>query len=194
MKEPKIDERTREFLRKWGRREVPTAQVTGGEVTPGTYRAMPFLAWMERRGPVALCGMHFILVHNQAWTPFGALSMAMPVSKNTELHINSFLHLVGWDGRVWPYDGDGGFPEDSPDDAAQLKEMLRKVKIRSTLTFPPTGGPGGARVLTVNVLKRSSPFPFAPFEPLPEGSDPPVVHLERFRELCKDPSPFALPN
>lgn len=195
MKEPKIDERTQEFLRKWGRLEVPTAQVTGGQVAPGTFPALAALGWIERRGPVAIVGVHFLILMREVFKPMATLSLAMPVSKNTELHINSFLHLIGWDGRVWPYDGDGGWPENSEEDAAQVRALLAKLhpKVGATLTFPPIPGVG-APLLNLPILKRTAPFPLAPFEPVPEDRPAPVIHLERFRELCLDPSPFTVPN
>ena len=192
MKEQKLDARTREYLRKWNPREVPTAQVTGGEVTPGVYRALPCLGWIERQGTFAVCGLHFLLLRNQEFKPIATLSIAMPVTKNTELHVNSFLHLLNWDGRVWPYDGDNGWPENSEEDCDQVKDMLGKLSTRigSTFTFPPTES--GVPRLTLPVVKRSSPYHLAPFEPLPEEIETsPAIHLERFRELCRDPSPFG---
>ena len=124
--------------------------------------------------------------------PIATLSIAMPVTKNTELHVNSFLHLLNWDASVWPYDGDRGWPENSEEDCDQVKSMLGKLSTRigSTLTFPPTAS--GVPLLTLPVVKRSAPYHLAPFEPLPEEVETsPIVHLERFRELCRDPSPFG---
>ncbi len=195
MKEPKVDERTREYLTKWGRWEVPTAQVTGGSVNPGVYRGMVALGWMMHQGPVPVCGLHFLVLQNHTQKAMATLSLAMPVTKTTELHVNSFLHLMGWDGRVWPYDGDGGWPENSEEDAEQVREMLQKLhpRVGSTLAFPPIPDLGSP-IITLTICKRSAPFPFAPFEPVPEEQDSPVVHLARFRELCKDPSPFQVPN
>ncbi len=199
MKEPKVDERTREYLQKWGRLEVPTAQITGGSVNPGTYRAMACLGWIERRGPegasVPVVGVHFMLLQNQAYVPMATLSLAMPVTKNTELLINTFLHFIGWDGRVWPYDGDDDWPANSEEDEAQVRALLQKLhpKIGSTLTFPTIPGVG-TPILQLPVLKRSATYPLAPFEPVPEDRTPPVTHLERFRALCRDPSPFGVPN
>ena len=192
MKEMEIDEKTREYVRNWGRAEVPTAQVTGGKVSPGTYRALATLGFVERVGPASFCCVHFLILQNQAFKPMGTLSLAMPVTKRTELYVNSFLQLVGWDGRVWPYDGDGGWPENSPEDAENLRMMLKKINIGATLTFPADGE--GATLLELPVVKRTAPFPLAPFAPLPEDHPPPVIHLERFRELCKDASPFAALN
>jgi hypothetical protein len=193
MKEMKIDDKTREYLKKWHRNEVPTAQVTGGDVTPGIYRGLACLGWFERRGPFAICGVHFVLMHNQADKAFATLSLALPVTKNTELLVNSFLHLVGWDGRVWPYDADGGWPEKTEDEE-QVRTMLDKLKprISATLTFPPSGR--GATCLNLPVVKRSSPYPLAPFEPVPDDQETPIVHINRFRELCLDPSPFTPAN
>jgi hypothetical protein len=111
MREMQVDEKTRDYIRNWGRSEVPTAQVTGGKVNPGTYRALATLGFVERRGPAAICCVHFLVLQNQAYTPMATLSLAMPVTKKTELHVNSFLHVLGWDGRVWPYDFDGGWPD-----------------------------------------------------------------------------------
>jgi len=196
MKEMTIDAKTREYLRKWHRNEVPTAQITGGTANPGIYRALACLGWVERRGPFAVVGVHFLLMQNQADHPLGAtLSLAMPVTKNTELLVNSFLHLVGWDGRVWPYDGDGGWPEKS-DDEEQMKTLLGKLhpRVSATLTFPPANDGLGNACLRLPVVKRSAPYPLAPFEPVSEDQETPAVHLERFRELCKDPSPFAPAN
>jgi hypothetical protein len=195
MKEPKIDEKTRDYLRRWGRHEVPTAQITGGKVNPGTYRGLATLGWIERRGPISIVGVHFLVLQNQAYTPMATLSVAMPVTKNTELLINSFLHYVGWDGRVWPYDRDGGWPKEDSDDAKNLRDLMTKTrpKIASTLTFP-SEAEGGAPLIEVPIVKRSAPFPWAPFEPVSEDRATPAEHLERFRELCQDPSPFQPPN
>ena len=198
MKEPQIDEKTREYLKKWGRREVPTAQITGGDITPGTYRGLATLGWIERKqGILPVVGVHFLVLMNQSYTPKATLSLALPVTKNTELLVNSFLHYVGWDGRVWPYDGDGGWPENSEEDAEQVKVMLSRVAppIGSTLTFP-SRPELGAPLITLPVLKRTAPYPWAPFEPVSEDRDAeaPVTHLTRFRELCQDSSPFEVQN
>jgi hypothetical protein len=195
MREMQIDKRTREYLKKWGRREVPTAQITGGKCAPGTYRCLPVLGWIERRGTVPVVGVHFLVLYHQGETVKANLSIAFPVTKLTELHVNSFLCLIGWDGRVWPYDGDKGWPEGSEEDAAQLRALLKKLgpKVGSTLTFPPKPELG-APLLNLPIVKSLSPYPLAPFEPLPEGADSPVVHLERFRALCEDCSPFDVLN
>lgn len=195
MKEPKVDERTREYLRKWGRPEVPTAQITGGSVNPGVYRGMVCLGFMLHQGPVSVCGVHFLVLQNHTEKAMATLSLAMPVTKNTELHVNSFLHLMGWDGRVWPFDGDGGWPENSEEDEAQIRDFLKKLRppLGSTLTFPPIPDLGSP-VIQLTIPKRTAPFPFAPFEPVPEDQVAPAVHLERFRALCKDPSPFQVQN
>ena len=193
MKEPRIDEKTRDYLRVWGRRETPTAQVTGGKVNPGTYRGLATLGWMAHQGPVPVCGVHFLVLQNQAYTPMATLSLAMPVTKKTELHINSFLHYVGWDGRVWPFDDDGGWPGKDTADAKNLRDFLMKTKMGSTLTFPAEAEKG-ARLITLPIVKRSAPFPLALFEPVPDDEPAPVEHLERFRDLCKDPSPFGMMN
>jgi hypothetical protein len=193
MREMQVDEKTRDYIRNWGRSEVPTAQVTGGKVNPGTYRALATLGFVERRGPAAICCVHFLVLQNQAYTPMATLSLAMPVTKKTELHVNSFLHVLGWDGRVWPYDFDGGWPDNSPEDAEQIRIMLQKLKLGATLTFPGEAH-HGVRLLDLPIVKRTSPFPLAPFEPVPEDQPAPVIHLERFRDLCKDASPFTLLN
>lgn len=198
MKEPRIDEKTREYLRLWGRPEVPTAQVTGGKVNPGTYRGLATLGWIEHRGTtvkVPVVGVHFLVLQNHSYKPMATLSLAMPVTKRTELLVNSFLHHVGWDGRVWPFDGDGGWPETSPADAEQIRIMLGKTtpKIGATLTFPAEAEQG-APLVTLPILKRNSPYPLALFEPVDDDRPAPVIHLKRFRELCQDPSPFAVLN
>jgi hypothetical protein len=195
MKEPRIDEKTREYMRLWGRGEVPTAQITGGKIEPGTYPALATLGWIERRGPVALVGVHFLMLQRQAHKAMATLSLGMPVTKRTELLVNSFLHYIGWDGRVWPYDADGGWPEKSEEDCAQIEALLAKLypKISSTLTFP-SKPELGAKLIELPVLKRTAPYPLAPFEPVPESESPPVEHLDRFRELCQDPSPFQPSN
>ena len=193
MKEPKIDAKTREYLQKWTPAEVPVAEVTGGSIVPGTWRGLATLGWMEHQGQTPVCGVHFLILRNHEFKPFATLSLAMPVTKTTELHVNSFLHLIGWDGRVWPYDADGGWPENSEEDADQVQELLGKLRprIAATLTFPPKDGLGGT-LIPIHVRKKKGTFHLAPFEPLPEDADSPVIHLERFRELCRDPSPFVM--
>jgi hypothetical protein len=195
MKDQPIDEKTREYLKKWGRLEVPTAQITGGKINPGSYRGLATLGWIERRGPVPVVGVHFLLLMRIAFTPMATLSLAMPVTKNTELLINSFLHHVGWDGRVWPYDGDDGWPHKGSDDARNMLGLMMKTipRIGSTLTFPSEAGEG-APLIELPVIKRTSPYPLAPFEPVSEDKPAPVTHLARFRELCQDPFPFSLSN
>ncbi len=190
MKEMKVDKKTREYLNKWGRLEVPTAQVTGGKVSPGTYRCLAVLGFIERRDVVAICCVHFLVLQHQAFTPMATLSVAMPVTKNTELLVNSFLHVVGWDGRVWPYDGDGGWPENSPEDADQLRAMLQKIRIGATFAFPADGP--GVPLLNLPIVKRSAPYPLAPFEPVADDQPAPIRHIDRFRALCQDASPFTI--
>lgn len=197
MKPPKIDAKTREFLRRWSPFEVPTAQVTGGRVpNPGTYRALPVLGGMGFQdtalGRITVCGVHFILIRKYNDSPFATLSLGMPITKNTELHVNAFLHLLGWDGRVWPTEQSSEWPDNNPDEVEQLVILMRNARMGATLTFPPTGP--GVPVLEIPVYKCHSPFQVAPFESLPDGAESPVVHLARFRELAKDPTIFEIPN
>lgn len=195
MKEPQIDQKTREYLKKWGRREVPTAQITGGTCTPGIYRGLPILGWIERKeGVLPVVGIHFLVLLNHSADVKASLALALPVTKNTELLVNSFLAHLGWDGRVWPYDGDGGWPEgDTDEDVTQIKALFNRVvpPIGATLTFPSK--PNARVIERLPVLKRNAPYPWAPFEPVPEEAEgSPIQHLTRFRELCADPSPFSL--
>ena len=198
MKPLKIDSKTREFLRQWSPFEVPTAQVTGGKVpNQGTYRALPVLGGMGFQdtalGRISVGGVHFLLLRRFNDSPFATLSLAMPVTRNTELYINSFLHLLGWDGRVWPTDQtEAEWPNTDPAEVEQLVILMRNARMGATLTFPPSGP--GVPVLEVPVYKLHSPYQVAPFEPLPEGAESPVVHLARFRELARDPTIFEIPN
>lgn len=198
MKEPKIDEKTRDYLKKWGRREVPTAQVQGGTIAPGMHQGFAAVGWIERRqGIMPFVGVHFMVLtkNTQEPKPLGTLSLGLPVTKTTELLVNSFLHYLGWDGRVWPFDEDGGWPTESKLDAAQIRIMLSRVSppVGSTLTFP-SDPEKGMKVVPIPVFKRHSPYPWAPFEPVPEEEGAPAVHLARFRELCQDPYQFAVQN
>ena len=193
MKPPEMDERTRDYIRRWHKSEIPYAQITGELVTPGIYRGVPCLAWMEKQGNLVICGTHFVLMQNMADKPISTLTIAMPVTKNTELVVNTFLHLLGWDGRIWPLDGDGGWPEKSDEEEA-LRTMLTKVRTRTsaTFTFPPSEK--GATCLNLPVRSRNKPYALAPFEPVPEDDPPPIRHIDRFRQLVKDPSVFAPVN
>lgn len=191
VKEPKLDEKTRELLRLWGPREVPTAQVTGGEITPGTYRALPTLGWIERRSPFVVLGVQLIILHNQEEKSRAAVTLGLPITKRSELLVNAFLRRLNWDGRVWPHDDDQGWPVGTSDEE-QLRQLLKKARIiGATLCFP-ADPVRGATILTIPILKRSSPFNWAPFEELDLDSEttPAVAHLDRFRQLCKDPTPF----
>lgn len=186
------DATTRELLRAWGPREVPLVQVTGGEIKPGTYRALATLGWIERRGPWAIVGVNMIVLNNNEDKPRGAVTLGLPVTKRTELYVNGFLCRLGWDGRVWPHDDDGGWPEKT-DDEASLRDLMKKSnRMGSTLCFP-SHPERGVPIIKLPILKRSAPFNWAPFEPA-ELETPPAAVLDRFRKLCEDPSPFVIQN
>jgi hypothetical protein len=185
------DATTREFTRLWGAREIPTAQVTGGNITPGNYRAMATLGWMEKRGPFAVVGVHLIILRNLEYVTIGAVTVGLPVTTRNELFVNSFLVRLGWDGRVWPYDDDKGWP-DGTDDEPQIRQLMQQAGgMAATLCFAPNKDQGGGvPIIPIPILKRHGPFPWAPFE----GGDmpsPPAATFQRFKALCNDPSPFV---
>lgn len=181
---PPLDSKTREFLRSWGRHEMPSAQVTGGSVAPGYYRAFAVLGWIEQRNVFPVVGVQTILLRNQEDRNHGALTLGLPVTPKTELYVNALLQSFGWDGRVWPYDNDQAWPEGTADEP-QVMGLLKKVGLGSTLAFPPNAE-RGIPTLRIHIAKRQGVFPLAPFEEI----DSPPVHLERFRELVRDHSIF----
>jgi hypothetical protein len=200
-----IDKKTLEYLNRWGRHEVPTAQVVGRnpkeKLTPGIHQWAAAIGWMFRKDLEPVCCIQFLILAPESFSILASVSLSMPVTKRTELYVNSFLHVVGWDGRVWPHDGDKGWPNGS-EDARQVRDLLNKgnPKLGSTLTFPPrissSLGTSSSIILHLPISNVSKPFPIAPFVPVlvPEGQQAPVENLKRFRALCKDPSPFSLPN
>jgi len=87
----------------------------------------------------------------------GMLDWALPITENMVPRIADVLATFGWDQRVWP--DDAGWPDETPDREGFIGLMMKR-RLNATLTFPP--GPNGNRVMTVNVLKVSSPFPLPP--------------------------------
>lgn len=183
MATPKLDEHTRKYLKEWGAAQMPTGQVVGGDMRPGYYRAFAVLGWIEKRKPWPVVGLQTIALRMNEDKHVGAVSLGLPVSPKTELYVNALLQTFGWDGRVWPYDNDGQWPEKTAEEE-QVQGLLRKVNLLSTLTFPSTEQ--GIPSVRFYVAKSKGVFPIAPLE---EINSPPV-HLERFRALVEDPSPF----
>lgn len=188
-KSDRPDSLTRAFLKTWGPNEVPTAQITGGSVNPGTYRCMAVLGWVEKRAVWPVVALHTLVLRNVEYKPIATLTIVMPVTPKTELYVNALLQTFGWDGRVWPYDDDKGWPEGTGADEENLKKLLKQTAMSATLCFP-SDTKDGAAVINIPIAKASSPFPLAPFQEV----DSPPVHLERLRALCKDPSAFVRLN
>ena len=187
-KKPKTkkDTKTRKFIADWGRREVPTAQVAAGSsIKPGDYRAFAILGWVEKHAGAAIVGLQMVVIQEQPFKNKGILTLGCPITPKTDLYVNALLQTLGWDGRVWPYK-DHGWPEGT-DDEAQVVALVNQAKLGCTLTFAPDPEKGMVPMIPVHIAKSKEPFPLAPFEEI----DSPPVHLEAFRALIADPSPFA---
>lgn len=177
--------KTHDVFKTWLPIETPIAQVTGGMVRAGTYRTFAVLGWIEKKfGQLPKVGIQTIILHAVHNKHMGALTLGLPVSPKTELYVNALLQTFGWDGRVWPHDEDGGWPEGS-NDRDQILGLLDKVNLDATLTF--AAGPQGVPAIRMNILKSRESFMLSPFD---EINSPPV-HLERFRALVADPSIFV---
>lgn len=180
--------KTPEFMKHWEKWELPCGQVTGGSITPGTYRGIAVLGWLEQRNGVPTVGLQTIVLRNQEDKHVGAVTLGFPVTPKTELYVNALLQTFGWDGRVWPYDDDKKWPDGTTDED-QVMGLIQKVGLSSTLTFAPQEGVGVPTV-RLQIPKRSGPFQLPPLE---EMNSPPV-HLDRFRELVKDMTIFKPTN
>ena len=108
----------------------------------------------------------------------GALTIALPLTAETESKVLERLLDLGWDGRVWPYDNDGKWPEGTPDKDQSIG-LLQRVGLASTMTFAPVEGKGFPTI-PVYVVKKKGEFPF-PFEPSVKTEDMP--HRNRLRDL-----------
>jgi hypothetical protein len=178
-----LDSKAREILRSWTPQEMPSAQVSGGEIRPGSYRAFAAIGWVEHRNGVPTVGLQtFVLRHDNKHV--GALTIGLPVTPRTELYVNALVQSFGWDGRVWPYDNDKGWPEGT-DDEAQVLGLLARVNLASSMTFPSVGDKGVPAV-RIEIPKSHGPFPLPPSTEV----DSPPVHLARLRALIADPSIF----
>lgn len=181
----KTDSKTRKFMERWGRREVPTAQVAGEPIKPGDYGAFALLGWVEAKDGTAIVGLQMAVLKEDPLTNMGLITIGMPVTPKTELHVNALLQSLGWDGRVWPYK-DHGWPEGT-DDEQQVVALVSQAELGCTLTFVPDPEQG-APMIPIHITKSRDPFPLAPFEL--EITEQPQ-HLEALRDLIDDPSPFA---
>lgn len=180
----RMDATTRKFLESWGRRETPTAQVTGNPIKPGKYRAFAILGWVEKKHGAAIVGLQMIVVRETPFENMGTITVGLPVTPKTELYVNALLQTLGWDGRIWPYK-DHGWPEGTSDEE-QVVALVQQAELGCTMTFVPDPEQG-LPMIPMHIAKAQEPFPLAPFTEI----DSPPVHLKAFRELVADPSPFA---
>jgi len=181
---PKYDSKTRKFIETWGRREVPTAQVAGDPIKPGDYSAFALLGWVEAKAGAAIVGLQMAVLKEEPLTNMGLITIGMPVTPKTELHVNALLQSLGWDGRLWPYK-DHGWPEGTEDEG-QVVALISQAQLGCTLTFAPDPDQGQP-MIPIHIAKSRDPFPLAPFE-LEVTEAPP--HMEFLRDLIDDPSPF----
>jgi len=176
--------KTHDIFKTWNALEKPVAQVTGGAVRSGVYRTLAVLGWIEKKpNELPKVGIQTIILKTNEDKHVGALTLGLPVTPKTERYINALLQTYGWDGRVWPHDEDGGWPEGSAD-RDQILGLLDKVNLDATLTFAP--GPKGVPAVRMNVTKSRGPFQLSPFDEI----DSPPLHLLRFRDLVTDPTIF----
>jgi hypothetical protein len=178
---PAKDDTTREYLKAWGQKDVPTGLVTDGLIRPGFYPAFALLGWAQERPnrwPVVVLHLALMRHHKVA----GRMVLTMPFTPKTDRRVCLTVENFGWDGRVWPH-VDHGWPEGT-DDETPLLDLLKGVNLGATLTFPPNEEQG-VRTLRVFVSQRAGSFSTAPFH----GAGNPR-RLETLRELAKDPSPF----
>jgi hypothetical protein len=179
----RTDARTQEFIKHWGKADMPTARVSHGTVPPGDYPAFALLGWVEQRKvgwPVV--GLRMTLLNLEMNRSVGGLTMGIPLTPKSERHVCCLLQDLGWDGRVWPYK-DHGWPEGAAEEM-DLLGLLRAAKLGATMTFlsdPEKGTP----TVRMPVLKRSGSFMVAPF-----GDEILPRHLEALRSLAADPTPF----
>ena len=195
MKPLKLDAQTRDYLTRWNKWEVPTAKITDGKVPgQGVYTSLPLLGWFEHQetpiGKMAVCSLSLNIMIPKSHKMVGVMTLAMPVTKNTELHVNTLLCYLGWDGRVWPNDDTDKWPSHSVEDVDLVKYLLAKTGLGSTLTFPPQEE--GHRALQLPIYKIHSAYQVAPWHPLPPEDDSPAKTLGRFRELAQDPTLFKV--
>jgi hypothetical protein len=183
------DERTQEYIKAWGRKDVPTALVTNGKVRSGTHPAFVLLGWVRKppeklvpraaQWPVII--LRLALLNKPRTKSIGGLLMTMPFNPKTERHVCSLMQDFGWDGRVWPHEDDG-WPSKTTEEEP-LINLLKKEKLGATFTFP-SDPEKGIIALPVPVKKRRGPFALALFnEVVPK-------HLETLRVFASDPKPF----
>jgi len=176
--------RTQDFIRQWGLRDVPTAEVAHGKLPLGEYPMFALLAWVQQRKATwPVVGLQLSVLNKESDRVVGGLTMGLPLTPSSERHVCRLLEELGWDGRVWPYK-DHEWPEGTEDEKGLLS-LLRTAKLGATLTFPPH--PEGTPTVMIPVLKRSGVYSVAPFL---EG---PVMprHLEALRSLAANPTPFV---
>lgn len=182
--EVKLDPKTQEFIRSWGKPEMPTAQVVHGRVSIGEYPTFALLGWVEQRPhgwPVV--GLRVSVLEDESKV-IGGMTLGLPLSPKTEYQVCCLLEDFGWDGRVWPY-RDHGWPEGGEDEAGLLG-LLRTAKLGATLTFPPHPE-FGTPTVKLPVFHSKKPFLVAPF------GDGPVVprYIFQLRDLAANPTPFV---
>jgi hypothetical protein len=179
-----MKQKTQDYIKAWGVKDVPVAQLLTGKFAIGAYPAFALLAWTKARpNNWPLVAIHLKLLEEDLTRTIGTLALAMPFTPKTERHVCCFLEDLGWDGRAWPVK-DHGWPEDT-EEGNSLLDILRAIKLGATLTFPPQEQ--GTPVLTVPVLSRTKVYSLAPFD-----DEPPVPrHLEALRQFAAEPKPFV---
>ncbi len=174
----------KKYLRETPEEDQAFGWVTEGKLLfPGSYRFMPLIAWIvdpPREAPtltrkLLISGALLKMVEGVF---AGMLDWSLPITERLEPTILDVLATFGWDHRVWP--DDAGWPEGTDEEEGMLG-LMAKRKLDATMTFPP--GPEGNRVMTVHVLKISSPFPLPPVFVETDRIPAPSELRDRFRTL-----------
>lgn len=157
------------------------------EPIKGDYLTLPLFGQIAlRAGDRVPLVLLTLMLMSEQMVQCGTLRVTLPVIPKTEIPTLAALERYGWDGRVWPTDG--GWPSGSGIDEDNLRSLMAQANLRSTLVFPPNDS--GMALQSVTVSRARGPFLMPP---LPEHTgtvDP--DRLERFRQLCADPSTMHL--
>jgi hypothetical protein len=128
--------------------------------TAGQYRFLPLIGFPYKK-KIVLQG---ILLRTFEDKQAGTLNWILPAHDKTFKEALEVLTALGWDGRYWPEDP--GWPDTEPKEEKGLRDILTRMRITSTLVFPPHDEKG-SRVLKLNVLKTNGdkfPLPMSIFE------------------------------
>jgi len=132
-----------EYLRETPAEEVAYATVSDSSLSVGTYRMMPILCGIMDGQTYPVLYLSAAVLKESGDDHNGVLIWTIPLSEDNFEAAVMILTALGWDGRVWPMEGEG-WPSGSTEDMEGINELLMSFELSAGQQFPlPSYPPEG---------------------------------------------------